>query len=256
MKTQKKLNTIAGLTFITFAALPINAEGASISLGSAINFAVLGATTVTNTGLSTITGDLGISPNAGTSITGFPPGIVIGTVHGNNSIAIQAQLDASSAYDQLGAAVVTQNLTDQSLGGRTLTPGVYSFESSAMLIGTLTLDSGNDPAALFIFQIDTTFTTGSDAKVMGINGTDASQVFFQVGSSATLGTGSRFLGTIIARESNTLNTGATVEGRVISLNGAVTMDSNIIAIPEPSVFFLCLGAAFMSISRRNRVLSV
>ena len=256
MKLQKKLNTISGLTCLTLAASPMNADGASISLGSAGNFAVLGATTVTNTGPSLITGDLGISPNAGTSITGFPPGIVIGTVHENNSVAIQAQEDASSAFDQLGDAVVTQNLTGTNLGGMTLTPGVYSFDSSAMLTGNLTLDSENDPAALFIFQITSAFTAANDAAVIGINGTGASQVFFQVGSSATLGTGSRFLGTIIANESNTLQTGATVEGRVISMTGAVTLDSNIIAIPEPSAFFLCFGGAFLCISRLNRAVSV
>ena len=251
MNTQIKISTVSVATSLIALTFSTEARGTSIFLGSAENFAVLGATTVTNTGASNLNGDLGLSP--GTSITGFPPGVTLGDVHQTDAVAAQAQLDASAAYDQLHVTTSTQDLTGSNLGGLTLFPGVYSFDSTASLLGTLTLDSENDPAAMFIFQIGSEFTAEDDSIVIGINGTSPSQVYFQVGSSTTLGTNASLLGTIISNTSSTLTPGATVNGRVISLNGAVTLDSNTISnIPEPTSSLLCaLGAIFAS-TRRKR----
>ena len=163
------------------------------TLGTAQSFAVLGASTVTNTGPSVITGNLGLSPL--TSITGFPPGIVIGTIHQADAVATQAQADALTAYNSLAGqtCLPTNNLTGQDLGGLTLTAGVYCFSSSAGLTGTLTLDAQGNPNAVFIFQIGSTLITASNSSVKMINSGVPCNVFFQVRSSATLGTGTQFL---------------------------------------------------------------
>src|SRR5687768_14287950 len=133
------------------------------SLGTAQAFAVLGGSTVTNTGASVITGDLGVSP--GSAVTGFPPGIVTGTIHAANATALQAKSDLVTQYNALTAAACTSNLTGQNLGGMTLTPGVYCFDSSAQLTGTLTLNAGGNPAATFIFKTVSTLTTASASRV-------------------------------------------------------------------------------------------
>jgi autotransporter-associated beta strand protein len=202
----------------------------TILLGTAESFSVLGATTVTNTGPTKVYGDVGLSP--GTSVTGFPPGILIGgTIHIKNAQAIQGQADALTAYTQLAAEATTINLSGTNLGGLTLVPGVYRFDSAAQLTGTLTLDTGGDPNAAFHFQIGTDVTTGAGSSVvlMGLPGGTYSNVFWQVGSSATLGSGTAFNGSILALTSITLNTGATIlDGRAIALNGAVTLDTNTI----------------------------
>lgn len=194
------------------------------SLGTASNFGVLGGSTVTNTGGTTVTGDLGVSP--GSAITGFPPGVVIGSIHTANATAQQAQSDALTAYNALAGQSCLTNLTGQDLGGLTLTPGVYCFSSSAQLTGTLTLDALGDPAAVFIFQIETTLITSSGASVQVINGGQNCNVFFAVGSSATLGSTTSFAGNILAVSSITLNTGASMSGRALARTGAVTLDTN------------------------------
>ncbi|MGI9119049.1 MAG: ice-binding family protein, partial [Acidimicrobiales bacterium] len=174
-------------------------------LGTAGSFAVLAGSTVTNTGSSLISGDLGVSP--GTAVTGFPPGQVInGTIHANDAVAIRAQADALLAYNALAAEPCTQDLTGQDLGGLTLTAGVYCFSSSAQLTGTLTLDAQGDPNAVFIFKIGSTLITAPGSTVNLINGADPCNVFFQVGSSATLGTTTTFVGTIVALQSITAQT--------------------------------------------------
>lgn len=207
-------------------AYPVMAQTAP-SLGTADSFAVLGATTVTNTGPTVVDGDLGVSP--GTAVTGFPPGIVNGTIHAADAVAAQAQTDSLAAYNSLAGQACDVDLTGQDLGGMTLTPGVYCFSSSAQLTGDLTLDAQGDPDAVFIFQIGSTLTTAPGSSVNVINGGSPCNVFWQVGSSATLDTTTAFVGTIIASESVTLNTGATISpGRALALNGAVTMDSNTI----------------------------
>ncbi len=229
--------------------LAINAyAGSSIDLGTAASFAVLGAQTVTNTGPSVLNGDLGLYP--GTSITGFPPGIVNGTIDLTNAVAMQAQADALSAYNVLAGLASNGNLTGMNLGGLTLTPGVYTFSSSALLTGpvALTLNFQGLNNQNIIFQIGSTLTTGSASSILVINPGHNDNVYWQVGSSATLGTTTAFYGTIIALTSDTLTTGATINcGRVIALNGAVTLDTNTIStdncvsapsLPEPTTISL------------------
>lgn len=198
-------------------------------LGTAQSFAVLAGSTVTNTGATIVHGSLGVDP--GLAITGFPPGLVIGgTVHAGDAVALQAQNDTTTAYVTLAGQAPTLDLTGMDLGGKTLTPGVYKFASSAQLTGALTLDARNDPEAMFVFQIGSTLTTASDASVIVLNGGADCNVFWQVGSSATLGTTTAFKGNIVALTSITLNTGAAVSGRTLARNAAVTMDGNDISI--------------------------
>ena len=215
-----------GLAALLYAASPASAQTAP-SLGSAQSFAVLGGSTVTNTGPTVVTGDLGVSPGA--AVTGFPPGLVMaGTIHAADALALSAQNSTTTAYNNLAGQPCTQVLTGQNLGGLTLTPGVYCFSASAQLTGILTLNAQGNPNAVFIFQIGTTLTTASNSSVVLINGGSLCNVFWQVGSSATLGTGTLFAGNILALTSITLTTGASVRGRALARNGAVTLDSNVV----------------------------
>jgi hypothetical protein len=203
---------------------------AAVNLGTAGDFAVLAGSTVTNTGPSVIDGgDVGVSP--GSAITGFPPGIVVPpfTMHAADGVALQAQNDLTTAYNAAAGLAPTQNLTGQDLGGMTLLPGVYFFMSSAQLTGTLTLNNLGDPNAEFVFQIGSTLTTASNSSVVTINGgpMPGCNVFWQIGSSATLGTGTAFEGHILALTSITMTTGSTIlNGSALARNGAVTLDDN------------------------------
>jgi hypothetical protein len=229
------------------AGTTVRAAHAPVGLGTADSFSVLAGSTVTNTGPSEVNGDLGVSPGA--AVVGFPPGIVNGTVHAADADAAQAQADLTIAYDDAAGRTPTQGLTGTDLGGLTLTDGTYFFSTSAQLTGTVTFDAQGDPNAVFIVQIGSTLTTASASSVSVVNGADACNVYWQVGSSATLGTDTAFRGNILALASITLNTGATIEdGRALARNGAVTMDTNVItgdtcastpapaptATPEPS----------------------
>lgn len=255
------------LVIMAFAGFQAQAKAASISLGTAESFSVLGGSTVTNTGSSIITGDLGVSP--GFAVTGFLPGIVTlsGTIHQADAIASQAQADNKTAYNSLAGLKnpLPQDFTGQDLGGRTLTPGVYFSLSSAQLTGVLTLNTLDDPNALFVFQIGNTLMTASNSSVLVSNGGDAPNVFWQVGSSATLGTGTQFKGNILASESITLNSGANIEcGRALAQNGAVTLDTNTVstacaatqAVPfefSPRLGILVLGACGVIAHLRSKV---
>jgi len=199
--------------------------GPSTASAQLSSFGVLGGSTVTNTGPTAISGNLGVSP--GSAVTGFPPGIVSsGTIHAADAVAAQAQSDLTTLYNQLAGTSCNTDLTGQNLGGLTLTPGVYCFTTSAQLTGTLTLNAQGDPNAVFIFKIGSTLTTASASSVLLINNASSCGVFWQVGSSATLGTGAALAGSIVALSSITLTTGASASGRVLARNGAVTLDSN------------------------------
>jgi type VI secretion system secreted protein VgrG len=197
-------------------------------LGAAASFAVLGGTTVTNTGPSVVTGDLGVSP--GTEVTGFPPGIVNGTIHAGDALALQAQNDVIIAYNALASQPCDVDLSGQDLGGMTLVPGVYCFSTSAQLTGILTLDAEGDPLAVWVFQIGSTLTTGPGSSVAVIGGGDLCNVCWQVGSSATLDGTTAFAGNLLALQSISLNGGASVSGRILARNGAVTLINNNITV--------------------------
>jgi hypothetical protein len=196
------------------------------SLGVARSFSVLGGATVTNTGPTTLSGDLGVYP--GSAITGFPPGLLTppAATHAADAVAGQAQHDVGSAYDVLAAEPCTSDSSGQDLGERTLTPGVYCFSSEALLSGTLVLDAKLDANAVFVFRIVSKLTTASSASVRLINGANPCNVFWQVGSSATVGTGTSFVGNILALTSIALQSGASLNGRALARNGEVTLDDN------------------------------
>ncbi len=212
-----------------FAAFPVFAQASAVNLGTAGPFVVLGGSTVTNTGPSVLNGDLGLSP--GTSLTGFGlPAVVNGATHANDAVAAQAQADLTNAYDVAAGQPVPpgHNLTGTNLGNRTLTAGAYGFSTSAQLTGQLTLNAQGDPNAQFVFVIGSTLTTASASSVILTNGASPCNVYWKVGSSATLGSTTAFEGNLMALQSISLNNGATVVGRLLARNGQVSLINNVI----------------------------
>jgi hypothetical protein len=219
------------------------------SLGTASGFAVLGATpNVNNTGPTVVTGDLGVSPAA--AVVGFPPGNVIGTIHVANATSAAAQADNTTAYGALAAQACNFTFAAPTdLAGMTLVPGVYCFDTSAANTGLLKLDAAGDSAAVWIFRTSSTLTTGSASTVQMINSGQDCNVFWQVGSSATLGTATTFVGNILALTSITLQTGAALSGRALAQTGTVTLASNTVSVcsllPPPASLPPTISVAFV-----------
>src|SRR5580704_6263589 len=228
----------AGAVALFIATQPAVAATAPVGLGTAGSFGVLAGTTVTNTGPSIISGDLGVYP--GTAVTGFPPGAVTGTVYtatGPGTVAKGAEADLTTAYnDAAGRSPTTDipsSIGSAGIDKATLVPGVYKASSSLEVSGALTLDAGGDPNAVWIFQApSSTLLTDSGSSVVLTNGAQACNVFWQVGSCATIGTGSAFQGNILALTSITVQTGDTITGRALARNGAVTLDDDTIIVPS------------------------
>ena len=224
------LMTLAcGISQADAAGLP----GSAGYLGAAQSFSVLGASTVTNaptfTGAATqVWGDVGVSP--GTAATGLQGNQVGGTIHAGDQAAADAQVSLTSAYGQAAALGASGTSQYPELGGLDLGPGVYNATSGMAVTGKLTLDGHGDPNAYWVFQAGTTLVTASSSEVSVVNGNPCN-VYWQVGSSATLGTGSRFIGTVMADQSISATTDATIEGRLLARNAAVTLDSNQITTP-------------------------
>ena len=220
------------------AAVPLTCaqnavSGNGVPLGTDATFAVLAASTVTNTGLTVVTGNLGVSP--GTAVTGFGPGtgtVAGGAIHAGDPTAAQAQLDLTTAYNN-AAGRVNPAAIPADIGGTVIPPGTYKAPVSLAITGNVTLDGQNNPNAVFIFQMASTLTTSVNSTVTLINMANACNVFWQVGSSASLNTASVFNGTILALASVSLGTGATLNGRALARNGAVTLLSNTVTETGP-----------------------
>jgi Ice-binding-like len=225
---------VAMMALSGFGGAPAAAAGQpQVGMGKAGPYAVLAGQTVTNTGDTNITGDLGVAP--GSAVTGFPPGKMHnGTIHKATKGALQAKDALTVAYlDAKGRTPATPVAAQ--LGGKTLAPGVYKASSFMRLTGTVTLNAHSDPNAVFIFQAGSTLITASHSTVRLVGGAQACHVFWQVGSSLTLGTNTTFVGTVLALTSAALQTGATVNGRILARNGAVTLDTNTITRPGSCV---------------------
>jgi hypothetical protein len=211
------------LSTLVFASGAMGAT-ATVGLGSATSFSVLGGSTVTNTGPTTMFGDLGLSP--GSSVTGAPH--VLGQTHVDDAVAIGAKNALTTAYNS-AASRPSSGPAGTDLAGQTFLPGVRTASSSLLLSsGSVTLNAQGDPNAVFIFQVASTLITGSNTTVLLVNGAQACNVFWEVGSSATLGTGTHFVGTIMASATITANTAATIHGRLLAQTGAVNLDTNTI----------------------------
>lgn len=215
---------LAGLLAAAVFSASALAAPATVGLGGATSFSVLAGSTVTNTGPTTMFGDLGLSP--GSSVTGAPQ--VLGQTHVDDAVAIEAKNALTTAFND-AASRPTSGSAGTDLAGQTFTAGVRTASSSLLLSsGSVTLDAQGDPNAVFIFQVGTTLTTGSNTSVALVNGAQACNVFWEIGSSATLGTGTRFVGTVMAGATITAGTAATIHGRLLAQTGAVNLDTNTI----------------------------
>lgn len=225
---------LAGIALAILAvfALPTAAQAAPVGLGTAGPFVVLGGTKVTNVGPSVLNGNLGISP--GTELEGFGlPAVINGSTHATDEVAAKAQLDLTTAYDAAaGQPVLPANdLSGEDLGGLKLSPGTYRYNAAALLTGAVILDAEGDPNAEFVFQIGSQLTTESASSVVLVNGASPCNVYWQVGSSAELGTTTSFQGTLMALTSISLNSKATVVGRMLARNGQVSLIENTLTRP-------------------------
>jgi hypothetical protein len=204
---------------------------ASVDLRSAARFAILAGSTVTNTGASKIVGEVGISP--GSAMTGFPPGVIHGRVHVDDSVARQAKLDLTTAYNDIMGRTLNPIKVAGNIGGQTLYPGLYKSTSSLSISsGDLTLDARGHSDAVFVFQIASKFTMSTGRSVVLTNGARARNVFWAVGSSATFGTGCSFDGSVLAHQSISMATGTVMGGRALARVGAVTLQKNTITKPS------------------------
>jgi len=227
------LVALAALALVSTAA-PAQAAAPPIGLGVVGSYGVLAASTVTNSGPTVVNGDLGVY--AGTAVTGFdqpggPGSVINGTIHKGDAVAGQAQDALTTAYNQAASSPSTANVTGTNVGNRVLQPGVYTDSSAMSLSGVLTLDGGGDPAAVFIFQAGSSLTVAGSSSVVFIGAAQACNVFWQVTSSATIGTNAAFAGTVMALADIDVNTGATIQGRLLARTGQVTLLSNVITRP-------------------------
>jgi hypothetical protein len=234
MQIKRRLGGLALTAGLALFAVPA-ASQAAVDLGTAQPFVVLGGQTATNTGTSVLNGDLGVSP--GEALPGFNEAVLNGATHANDAVAAQAQLDLTTANEVAAGEPVlpANNLTDTNLGERTLTAGNYEYTSSAQLTGALILDAQGDPDAQFVFEITAELTTAPASSVLLVNGASPCNVYWQVGSSATLDTTTTFVGSLMALTSISLNNGASVNGRMLARNGQVSLDDNVLTRP------LCAG---------------
>ncbi|MCW2927125.1 MAG: hypothetical protein JWM86_1093 [Thermoleophilia bacterium] len=209
---------------------PAQAATAPVSLGTAAAYGVLAGSTVTNSRPTVVTGELGLHP--GTDVTGFPPGTVNGAQHIADAPALQAKSDLTTAYLDAAGRPLTATVAPD-IGGLTLVPGVYRTGSvpTLHLTGNVTLDAQGDPNAVFIFQIESALVSATDSSVTMLNGAQSCNVFWQVGSSATLGTRTTFRGNVLALTSIAVQDSATIDGRLLARNGAVTLLNDTITRP-------------------------
>lgn len=236
--TRGRLGIRAAVAFAGTAAVVVLAlsvawlqpafAAAPVGLGTAAPYSVLAGTTVTNTGPSVLGGSLGLSP--GSAITGFPPGIAADATHAADAVALQAQSDLTTAYNDAAGRALTSSVAGD-LVGQTLVEGVYNSTGPLAVSGALTLDGQGNPNSVFIFQVASTLITASASSIVLTNSAQACNVYWQVASSATLGTASSFKGTIMALTSISVTTGATVEGRALARNGQVSLDTNVFTLP-------------------------
>ena len=225
-------NALANNYVWTFTTAASSTSQLVVPLGSTSSFAVLGGSTVTSTGATALTGDMGVSP--GTAITGFPPGTLTGATHAGDATAATAMNDLTTAYNNAAGRTVGAVTIAGNIGGLTLTPGLYKSTSSlAISSGDLTLDAQGNANAVFIFQMASTLTTTSGRAVILAGGAKSANIFWQVGTSATLGTSSVFKGTLLANQSITLTTGASLNGRALTRIGGVTLAANAVVLPTP-----------------------
>jgi hypothetical protein len=227
LASQKRMNALRALLLMAIGVAKGPSAPAAPTLASAASFAVLSGASVTNIGATTITGDLGVSPDL--AITGFPPGVVKGgAIHAGDAAAEKAQVDARSAYVDVAARDCHNDLGNRDLGGTTLAPGVYCFSSSARLTGELRLDAQSSANAVFIFKIGASLDIANGARVSIINGGSPCLLFWQAGGSVSIGSGSRVAGNFLVKDSVTFASGAKLSGRVLVQDGSVSLDNNVI----------------------------